>query len=109
MNHTFICRNAKIPTPPEGHKWRKVCHDNTVLWLASWHENIQGGIKYVMLAATSKLKGERDFEIYETARKLKKHVDRIRREYRDDSNRSQILDALLLLKLLNWFLSPYFE
>lgn len=38
----------------------------------------------MMLAATSKLKGEKDYEKYETARKLKQHVDRIRRDYRAD-------------------------
>lgn len=42
--------------PPAGHRWKEVRHDNTVTWLASWTENIQSAIKYVMLNANSKLK-----------------------------------------------------
>ena len=26
----FFARGAKIPEPPEGHKWQKVIHDNKV-------------------------------------------------------------------------------
>lgn len=47
---------ASIPVPPAGHQWKEVRHDNTVTWLASWNENIQGSIKYIMLNANSKLK-----------------------------------------------------
>ena len=47
-----------MPKAPSGHKWKEVRHDNTVTWLASWNENIQGSTKYIMLAPTSKLKGK---------------------------------------------------
>ncbi|XP_040265373.1 DNA topoisomerase 1-like [Bufo bufo] len=77
-------RDSKIPVPPSGRKWKEVRHDNTVTWLASWTENVQGSVKYVMLNANSKLKGEKDWEKYEVARKLKNHVDKIRRTYRED-------------------------
>ncbi|XP_062848150.1 DNA topoisomerase I, mitochondrial [Trichomycterus rosablanca] len=73
--------DAKIPEPPAGHQWKRVQHDNTVTWLASWVENIHGHIKYIMLNPSSKLKGEKDWEKYETARKLKERVDAIRSEY----------------------------
>uniref|UniRef100_A0AAY4A037 DNA topoisomerase I n=1 Tax=Denticeps clupeoides TaxID=299321 RepID=A0AAY4A037_9TELE len=73
-----------IPRPPQGHKWRKVQHDNTVTWLASWVENIQGHPKYIMLNPSSKLKGEKDWQKYETARNLKLRVDSIRRQYQSD-------------------------
>lgn len=49
-------RDSAIPQPPPGHKWKEVRHDNSVSWLASWAENIQGQIKYVMLNASSRLK-----------------------------------------------------
>ncbi|KAL7887025.1 hypothetical protein AOLI_G00047460 [Acnodon oligacanthus] len=74
-------KDAKIPEPPAGHRWKKVQHDNTVTWLASWVENIHGHIKYIMLNPSSKLKGEKDWQKYETARKLKLRVDSIRSEY----------------------------
>ncbi|XP_060537772.1 DNA topoisomerase I, mitochondrial isoform X1 [Pantherophis guttatus] len=77
-------KDSKIPRPPRGHKWREVRCDNTVTWLASWTENIQGSIKYIMLNPSSKLKGEKDWQKYEVARRLKKLVHRIRRQYRAD-------------------------
>ncbi|XP_013787313.1 DNA topoisomerase I, mitochondrial-like [Limulus polyphemus] len=79
-----IGKEANVPKPPEGRKWKEVRHDNTVTWLACWNENILGATKYIMLNPSSKLKGEKDWQKYETARKLYKHVDRIRNEYRED-------------------------
>ncbi|CAM9481055.1 unnamed protein product [Lampetra fluviatilis] len=77
-------RDSKIPVPPPGHKWKEVRHDNKVTWLASWTENVQGQVKYVMLNATSRIKGEKDWQKYEVARKLKTCVEKIRSQYRDD-------------------------
>ncbi|KAG7522676.1 hypothetical protein JOB18_028195 [Solea senegalensis] len=77
-------RESCIPVPPAGHRWKEVRHDNSVTWLASWTENIQGAIKYIMLSANSKLKGEKDWEKYEVARKLKTLVDNIRYQYLQD-------------------------
>ncbi|XP_053400994.1 DNA topoisomerase I, mitochondrial-like [Mercenaria mercenaria] len=77
-------KDSKVPQPPKGHKWKKVQHDNKVTWLASWNENIQGQIKYVMLNASSRLKGEKDWQKYETARRLHKCVDKIRANYQED-------------------------
>ncbi|XP_029009585.1 DNA topoisomerase I, mitochondrial [Betta splendens] len=77
-------KESKVPVAPAGHSWKEVRHDNTVTWLASWTENIQGLIKYIMLNANSKLKGEKDWEKYEVARKLKSHVDDIRNQYLSD-------------------------
>ncbi|XP_054632914.1 DNA topoisomerase I, mitochondrial isoform X2 [Dunckerocampus dactyliophorus] len=77
-------KESHIPVPPAGRRWKEVRHDNSVTWLASWTENIQGSIKYVMLNANSKLKGEKDWEKYEVARKLKTCVDTIRKQYLED-------------------------
>ncbi|XP_029952811.1 DNA topoisomerase I, mitochondrial [Salarias fasciatus] len=77
-------KESRIPEPPAGHRWKEVRHDNSVTWLASWTENIQGAIKYIMLNANSKLKGEKDWEKYEVARKLKSCVDDIRNQYMKD-------------------------
>lgn len=52
------CSKASaIPEPPPGHKWKEVRHDNKVTWLASWTENVQNQVKYIMLNPSSKLKG----------------------------------------------------
>ncbi|XP_018594632.1 DNA topoisomerase 1-like [Scleropages formosus] len=77
-------KDSKHPRPPPGTKWKEVRYDNKVTWLASWTENIQGSIKYVMLNSSSRIKGEKDWQKYETARRLKKCVDQIRNQYRED-------------------------
>ncbi|OWF56492.1 DNA topoisomerase I, mitochondrial-like [Mizuhopecten yessoensis] len=87
MPHDVIIncsKTAVIPEPPKGHKWKEVRHDNKVSWLACWNENVQGQTKYVMLNAASRLKGEKDWQKYETARKLHKCVDKIRHNYMED-------------------------
>ncbi|KAJ2082928.1 DNA topoisomerase 1 [Coemansia sp. RSA 988] len=75
---------ALIPTPPPGHKWGKVQHDNTVTWLATWRENVNNSTKYVFLAANSSLKGQSDLRKYEKARNLVHSIDAIRKEYTAD-------------------------
>lgn len=76
-----IGKNATVPTPPEGHKWKAIQHDNKATWLAMWQENINNAYKYVMLAANSTIKGQSDFKKFEKARELKKHIDKIRKDY----------------------------
>merc|ERR1719203_2499730 len=77
-------KGSKVPKPPPGQKWKEVKHDNKVTWLASWTENIQGAIKYVMLNPSSKLKAEKDWDKYEKARELKKLIPKIREDYEGD-------------------------
>ncbi|XP_065525129.1 DNA topoisomerase I, mitochondrial isoform X3 [Lathamus discolor] len=77
-------KDSKIPEPPQGHKWKEVRCDNTVTWLASWTENIQHTLKYIMLNPSSKLKGQKDWQKYEVARRLKGVVHKIRAQYRID-------------------------
>lgn len=64
-----------------GHAWKEVIHRDTVSWLAYWNENVMGGIKYVWLAASSSFKGKSDMAKYEKARRLKKSIDKIRKDY----------------------------
>nr|UWK20503.1 topoisomerase [Trichoderma protrudens] len=79
-----IGKSAKVPTPPAGHKWKAVQHDQKATWLAMWQENINGAYKYVMLGAASDVKGQSDYKKFEKARELKKHIDKIRRDYTKD-------------------------
>ncbi|KAA1473919.1 hypothetical protein DENSPDRAFT_840460 [Dentipellis sp. KUC8613] len=79
-----IGKDAPVPTPNVPGKWKSVIHDNTVTWLATWVENVNGNHKYVFLAAGSSLKGQSDMSKFEKARELKKHVDRIRQDYQAD-------------------------
>ena len=77
-----IGKEATVPPPPQGHKWKEVKHDKEGTWLAMWQENVNGNYKYVMLAANSDVKGQSDFKKFEKARELKKHIDKIRKDYR---------------------------
>lgn len=83
-----IGKDAPVPPPPAGHRWKEVKHDREGTWLAMWQENINGNYKYVMLAANSDVKGQSDFKKFEKARELKKHIAKIRKDYqkklRDD-------------------------
>ena len=79
-----IAKEATVPAPPEGHKWKEIKHDKQGTWLAMWQENINGNYKYVMLAANSDVKGQSDYKKFEKARQLKKHIDRIRKDYQKD-------------------------
>ena len=66
-----IGKEAKVPQPPVGHKWKEIKHDKEGTWLAMWQENINGAYKYVMLAANSDVKGQSDYKKFEKARELK--------------------------------------
>jgi len=57
-----------------------------------WQENINGAYKYVMLAAKSSIKGQSDFKKFEKARELKKHIDRIRKDYTKDLHAELMAD-----------------
>ena len=66
-----IGKDATVPAPPEGHRWKEIKHDREGTWLAMWQENINGAYKYVMLAANSDIKGQSDYKKFEKARELK--------------------------------------
>lgn len=87
-----IGKEATVPVPPEGHKWKEVKHDRTGTWLAMWQENINGNFKYVMLAANSDIKGKSDFEKFEKARRLKGRIADIREAYRADLKAEMMAD-----------------
>jgi DNA topoisomerase-1 len=87
-----IGEKAKVPSAPAGHRWKEVKHDHEGTWLAMWQENINGAYKYVMLAANSDVKGQSDFKKFEKARELKKHIDRIRQDYRRELKSDKMVD-----------------
>lgn len=87
-----IGEKAKVPAAPAGHRWKEIKHDHEGTWLAMWQENINGAYKYVMLAANSDIKGQSDFKKFEKARELKKHIDRIRQDYRRELKSEKMVD-----------------
>jgi len=76
-----IGENAKIPeTGIENRNWGNIIHDKTVIWLASWKENVTGKTKYVRLSDKSDYKAESDKKKFELARKLKRKFGEIRKK-----------------------------
>ena len=87
-----IGRLEDLPPPPTGHKWGGVVCNNTVLWLAAFKDVINGRNKYVQFASGSSLKAMNDYLKYQTARDLKKCIEKIRKEYKElweDSHESE--------------------
>lgn len=77
-----IDEQSKIPSMPsfyKNEKWKDVIHDNTLIWLASWKDNITGKMKYVWLGAKSDFKAKSDQHKFDLARKLVKLISSIRR------------------------------
>lgn len=103
INVAESVKPPKCPTP--GHAWGGVKHDPGVTWLATWHENILGNNKYVMLAAQSSFKGKSDRSKYEKAMRLKGCIDKIRADYRrnlssKDSFKCQLATAMWVIDIL---------
>lgn len=102
-----IGKDAKIPdTGMKDHKWKEVIHDNTVIWLASWKEDITGKTKYVRLSDKSDFKSESDKNKFDLARKLKKKLGEIRKINEenlnnDDYKTKQLATALYFIETLS--------
>jgi DNA topoisomerase-1 len=77
-----LSKDAKIPTPNlSGHNWGEVIHDQSVIWLASWKEEITNKNKYIFTSMDSIFKSLSDESKFDLARKLKKKVNIIRTNY----------------------------
>lgn len=90
---------SKAPPAPEGHSWKKVQSDNKVTWMATWTENIAGQNKYVMLGADTHIKARKDWEKYETARRLKREIHRIRADMNTNLKSKQMVDRQMATAL----------
>ncbi|CAH0592459.1 unnamed protein product [Chrysodeixis includens] len=91
---TINCsRGSVVPKPPAGHQWGNIIHDNSAFWLASWVGKVSGKKKYVELDPSSTLKQEKDKQKYDTAKRLHKYIDEIRKSYTEHSmNNMSILE-----------------
>ncbi len=78
-----IGKDAKVPEPPAGHRWKAVIHNDTATWLAGWNDVVNTkDWKYVQFGATSSVKAESDQKKYEKARSLHKFIEKIRADYK---------------------------
>lgn len=101
-----IGEDAPIPdTGVKDKEWGNIVHDDTVIWLASWKENVTGKTKYVRLSDKSDYKAKSDESKFELARKLKRKFGDIKRENErnlvsDDQKIRQLSTALYLIEVL---------
>jgi DNA topoisomerase-1 len=77
-------KEAPIPKLLNGHKWGSIIHDQSVIWLATWKDNIINKNKYIFTSFESFFKSKSDEEKFDLARKLKRKINTIREEYEKD-------------------------
>jgi DNA topoisomerase-1 len=92
-------KEAPVPKPNVPGKWGEVIHDQSVIWLASWKENITGKTKYIFTSMESYFKSKSDEDKFDLARKLKKKIGQIREAYekqlKDADNKNRQLATAL--------------
>ncbi|XP_017850539.1 DNA topoisomerase I, mitochondrial [Drosophila busckii] len=81
---TINCSPLAVPAAPAGHHWQAVQHNQSVAWLARWHDTVTSGYKYMLLSSASRLQGIRDLNKFELARRLSNHIQSIRQSYWED-------------------------
>jgi len=79
-----ISKTAPIPKPNVSGKWKEVIHNNEVVWLATWVDNISDKNKYVFTSMESIFKSKSDTEKFDLARQLKTRIHKIRSTYYND-------------------------
>ena len=77
-------KTAQVPKPNVLGKWKKVIHDNKVIWLATWTDRITGKNKYVFTSMESIFKSKSDQKKFDLARQLKRKGKNIREDYTKD-------------------------
>ena len=81
-----LSKDAPIPklNNLNGNKWGKIIHNNEVVWLATWTDNISGKNKYVFTSMESIFKSKSDMDKFDIAKQLKRKVNSIRATYYED-------------------------
>jgi len=98
-----LSKDAIIPEPNiPGYSWNEVIHDQSVIWLASWKEEITGKNKYVFTSLDSFFKSKSDESKFDLAKQLKKKANTIRENYEnqlsdDNSKNRQLATALYFI------------
>jgi DNA topoisomerase-1 len=81
-----ISKDAPIPKPNVPGNWGRIIHDTSVMWLASWKEEVTGKMKYVFLGQESEQRMSKDKDKFDLSRKLKSKIKKVRRKYTEDLN-----------------------
>ena len=98
-----ISKKVPIPKPNVSGKWGNIIHNNEVVWLATWIDNISNKNKYIFTSIESIFKSKSDIDKFDLARQLKKKINAIRMKYyadmKDNTNTTmqQLATALYLI------------
>jgi DNA topoisomerase-1 len=97
-----LSKDAKIPEPNIKGEWGEIIHDQSVIWLASWKEEITGKNKYIFTSLDSFFKSKSDESKFDLAKKLKRKVGAIRETYEkqltdENPKNKQLATALYLI------------
>ena len=101
-----IDKDAPVPKPSiSGRKWKEVIHENNLVWLSSWKDEITDKNKYIFTSFDSVIKSKSDEDKFDLAKKLKNKISHIRDQYNkdmldDDVKLQQHATALYLIDLL---------
>ncbi len=86
-----LSKDAPVPKPNVKGQWKQVIHNNEVVWLATWNDNISGKNKYVFTSMESIFKSKSDMEKFDLARKLKRKAQSIRANYYEDMKKNDMV------------------
>ena len=98
-----ISKDISIPKPNLlNHTWGNIVHDKTVIWLATWKDEISNKNKYIFTSFDSFFKSKSDEHKFDLARKLKKKINKIREEYtnalfNENNKNKQLATALYFI------------
>jgi DNA topoisomerase-1 len=79
-----LSKDAEVPKPTVLGKWGEIIHDRTVIWLATWKEEITGKNKYIFTSLDSFFKSKSDESKFNLAKKLKTKSKSIRKKYENE-------------------------
>jgi DNA topoisomerase I len=91
--------DASVPEGP----WRKIVHDHSSMWIATWMDKLTAKRKYVWLHDSSAVRQNNDKEKYDKAARLGIHIDKVQRGIINrmlktkDSNQKKIATVCYLI------------
>ena len=94
-----LSKKALVPKPNIGGTWDSIVNEPSLMWIASWKDPLTGKVKYVYPSVNSSVRGSNDMAKYDTARKLKKYIGRIRRTYLSDIESTDVKTRQLAIAL----------
>ena len=94
-----LSKDAPIPKLTDHHKWGEVIHDQSVIWLASWKDDITDKNKYIFTSLDSFFKSKSDQSKFDLAKQLKRKSNTIREDYEKQLNDNDMKNRQLATAL----------